>query len=120
MKALARIAYDWGLRCFGSDHMRSIPTRALRQLEESIEFAQSIGLSKDEIHLLTEVVYSRPVGKPLQELGGILVTTSVLCTALDTDIETVFETEIRRCLAKSPEHFAQRNREKLQLGLGSK
>ena len=63
------------------------------------------------------VVYSRPKGKIIQEVGGSMVTLSVLCHTLSIDLEDAFQIEVCRCLSKDPAHFAKRNEEKLQLGL---
>jgi len=122
---LQRIAYEWGVRCFGIDHMTNTRVRALRHAEEAIELAQSLDVEKDKMLLLVEQVYSRPTGDPHQEMGGCMVTLSVLCETfrpLDESLrplslEDLFETEVRRCLSKTPEHFARRNLEKIATGL---
>lgn len=119
---LTQIAWEWGLRCFGSSHMTDKPMRALRLAEECVEYAQTTGLPKEQLHTLIEVVYSRPVGDPLQELGGVMVCAAV-CGKNQlglSNMEQVFEAEVRRVLAKSPEDFAKRNEEKVALGLNAK
>lgn len=94
--------------------------RALRFAEEAIELAQACGVDEQTMALLVKTVYGRPVGRPLQEIGGCMVTLSVLGDALNIGLEEAFEIEVRRCLAKTPEHFAERNKEKLVLGLDAK
>ena len=117
IKALTQIAVEWGLRCFGSEHMRDGGIRALRFAEEAIELAQACGVSEEKASEVVRVVYSRPPGMLHQEVGGSMVTLSVLCHALGIDLEDAFQIEIRRCLSKDPAHFAQRNKEKIDLGL---
>jgi len=117
MKPTAQLALDWAIRSFGSDHVNDIPVRALRLAEEAVELAQAAGVSKDKMHALIDIVYSRPVGDLRQEIGGVMMTTTVLCAVLREDTDYYFETELRRVLAKSPEHFAKRNQDKIDLGL---
>ena len=117
IKVLTKIAWEWGCRCFGEDHMTTRGVRALRFIEETIELAQACGVPEDRVAEVVRVVYSRPSGDVLQEIGGSMVTLSVLAHILGYDIETAFDIEVRRCLAKDPAHFAKRNKEKIDLGL---
>ena len=113
---MTRMAYDWGVRCFGREHMIDKPTRSLRMLEEAIELTQSLSVSREQAHELVDYVYDRPPGDPIQEAGGTLLTISVLCHALGQTPERVYETELMRCQSKSPEYFAARNKEKMRVG----
>ena len=117
IKALTQIAVEWGCRCFGTEHMNNRGVRALRFAEEAIELAQACGVSEEKAVELVRVVYSRPVGKAMQEVGGSMVTLAVLCHTLGIDLEDAFQIEMRRCLGKDPAHFAARNKEKIGLGL---
>lgn len=117
IKALTQIAVEWGCRCFGAAHMKNQGLRALRFAEEAIELAQACGVSEDRAAELVRIVYSRPPGMVWQEVGGSMVTLTVLCHALGVDLEEAFQIEVRRCLSKDPAHFAERNKEKLDLGL---
>jgi hypothetical protein len=116
-KLLSRICWDWGVRCFGYEHMENRQVRALRAAEEMIELNQCLFVDKEKLHLLIDTVYDRPFGNPVQELGGIMVTTLVLTRTLGCDLSDCTELEIHRCLSKTPEHFAKRNQEKNELGL---
>jgi NTP pyrophosphatase (non-canonical NTP hydrolase) len=117
IQTLAMIAWDWGMRCFGHEHMTNPKVRALRFLEEAAELAQACGVDEEKALACIEIVYGRPIGSPQQELGGCMVTLSVLSLSLTMDLESCFEREIRRCLSKTPEEFAKRNQDKLDLGL---
>lgn len=117
IKALTKIAVEWGLRCFGTDHMRNKSVRALRFVEEALELAQACGVPAEKAVECVNVVYSRPVGHAFQEVGGSMVTLAVLCDTIGVDLEDAFEIEVRRCLSKDPAHFAERNKQKLGLGL---
>lgn len=117
LDTLTNIAVDWGKRCFGNTHMTDRGIRALRFAEEAIELAQACDVPQEQIAKLVGIVYSRPRGQYFQEIGGSMVTLAVLCDLLGIGIEEAFEAEVRRCLSKTPEHFATRNKEKLDLGL---
>lgn len=117
MKHLIEIAWEWGKRCFGAGHMTNYSIRALRTTEEVVELGQALGVPADVVHKLVDVVYSRPPGDVYQEIGGSMVTLMCLCRSLNIDPEEAFAVEIRRCLAKPPEHFAMRNQDKIDLGL---
>lgn len=117
MSILSRIGYEWAVRCFGLDHCENLALRSQRTLEESAELSQALGLSRENAHKTIDAVYDRPVGEPQQEIGGILHTVGILCESMSLDPDVLHEREVRRVLKKSPEHFAKRNQEKLDLGL---
>lgn len=117
MKNLIEIAWEWGCRCFGLDHMNNRRIRSLRTTEEVVELGQALGVPEDVVHKLVTTVYSRPAGNVYQEIGGSMVTLMCLCRSMHIDAETVFLIEMQRCLAKDPAHFAKRNQDKINLGL---
>lgn len=119
IKALTQIIYEWGVRCFGGAHMGNCAIRALRFAEEAIELAQACGVAEEKAAELVRVVYSRPVGKPFQEVGGSMVTLLSLCRCIAIDPEDALLVEVCRCLGKDPSHFAARNQDKIDLGLNS-
>lgn len=117
MKPLHALALDWAIRCFGSEHVSDLPTRALRTAEEAVELAQACGVGMEKMFDLVRVVYSRPRGSPVQEIGGIMLTVAVLCAVRGYDPDELFLTELRRVLDKPADHFAKRNQDKLDMGL---
>jgi hypothetical protein len=117
MKATTRIALDWAIRCFGRAHVFDRPIRSLRLAEEVIELAQAYQVPKEKLLLLVETVYSRPPGDPYQELGGVMMTATVLAASEGNDPDYYLEAELRRVLSKPDKWFAERNQEKLDLGL---
>jgi NTP pyrophosphatase (non-canonical NTP hydrolase) len=117
MKGTTKIAYDWAVRCFGWDHVQNRRMRALRLLEEAVELAQAVGVSREKCELTVDVVYGRAPGLPSQELGGVLLTATVLAGAFGEDPQDVLERELGRVLAKPVEHFTKRNDQKIALGL---
>lgn len=116
MKVTTQIAVDWATRSFGREHVYNFPIRALRLAEEAVELAQAYKVPKEKMLELVEVVYGRPRGNPEQEIGGVMMTTTVLAGAHGFDPDYFFEIELRRVLQKSTEFFAKRNQDKLDLG----
>jgi len=114
---MQQLAWDWGVRCFGLDHMTNRSVRALRLVEEAIEAAQVCAVPKDQLHRLIDMVYDRPPGSLTQELGGTLITTGVLAYQGGHALDDLMFEELSRCLSKTAESFAQRNKDKIQLGL---
>jgi hypothetical protein len=117
MKPLHRLALDWAIRSFGAEHVSNLPIRSLRLAEESVELAQAYGVPRDKMLDLVNIVYDRPRGDPIQEIGGVMMTITVLCAANGIDPDDAFVIELRRVLEKPSAHFAQRNLDKVQLGL---
>ena len=117
MSVLSRLAWSWARRSFGRDHVSNIPTRALRHGEEAIEVMQAAAVPKETALKCVETVYSRPVGDLKQEIGGSLLTLNILCEELRYESDYLFEVELARVLGKSTEHFADRNQQKINLGL---
>ena len=117
MKHLIEIAYQWGVRCFGNEHMHNRKVRGLRFAEEAIELAQALDVPQDVMTKLVATVYSRPPGDAYQEVGGSMVTLGCLCRTMGVDPEHALLWEINRVLAKDPLHFAKRNQDKIDLEL---
>lgn len=67
-----------------------------RFLEEALELVQSLGCTQSEARQLVDYVFSRPVGEPKQELGGVMVTLSALASCHDMNLDTAGETELIR------------------------
>lgn len=116
-KSLQRIAHDWAMRSFGKEHVINVPERGLRALEESIELAQALGVPRETALLCVQTVYDKPVGNPMQEGGGALMTLAILCHELRWDAMELLEAEVRRVLNKPQHEWAMRNQAKLDLGL---
>jgi hypothetical protein len=117
---IAKAAFEWGVRAFGSLHMHNVRVRSLRAAEELVELCQCYDVDPAVLHKLIDVVYSRPrETDDFKEIGGSLMTLLVLCHARGVDPEHALQTELLRVLSKSPEHFAKRNQEKIDLGLNA-
>ena len=86
----------WLTWCFGLSGGGPTKQRALRFTEESLELAQSCGVSEAEVHTLVSNVFGRPVGQQHQEVGGTLVTLAALCHSIDLGMTACGEVELTR------------------------
>ena len=112
-----RIAWDWCLRTFGEGIACSHSERAIRIVEETVELCQSVGVDKDILHRLIDVVYSRKSGDKWQEVGGIMVTLMVFCEQQGFVLQDAAEAEIIRILNKPKEEMRARMEEKIREGV---
>lgn len=87
---------EWMSRCFGFIIAGDVVERNYRFIEEALELVQACGMSKSDVLKLVDYVYSRPVGNQFQEVGGVFVTLSALCSANDIDLHTAASIEIDR------------------------
>jgi hypothetical protein len=87
---------DWMLKTFTTLEILNGPERTLRHVEEALELAQACDVDAATLHRLVDYVFSRPVGKPGQEIAGSMVTLYAAASALGVDADTEFETELKR------------------------
>ena len=90
----------WMMACFGPEISANRIERNHRFLEESLELVQSLGCTASEAHQLVDYVFGRPVGDPMQEAGGVMVTLAALCLAGGLDMHACGETELARIWTK--------------------
>lgn len=69
---------QWFIECFGYSPSSKPGDRLHRFTEESLELTQSLGQTREEAHAIVDYVHGRPVGEPVQELGGTFVTLFVV------------------------------------------
>ena len=86
----------WMLACFGAKISADKLERNHRFFEEAGELVQACGMTREEAHALVDYTWSRPVGEPTQEVGGVMVTLAALCLANGLDMHASGETELAR------------------------
>ncbi|WP_249207064.1 hypothetical protein [Burkholderia cenocepacia] len=86
----------WMLACFGAKISADKLERNHRFFEEAGELVQACGMTREEAHALVDYTWSRPVGEPTQEVGGVMVTLAALCLANGLDMHAAGETELAR------------------------
>lgn len=92
--------HSFMLACFGEAIAADGMERNHRFLEESLELVQALGCTASEAHQLVDYAFGRPIGEPIQETGGTLVTLAALCNAHKIDMDIAGETELTRCWSK--------------------
>ncbi len=60
--------------------------RSFRFFEEATELVQSHSITREECDKILDYVFSRPVGEPSQEVGGVMVTLAGLCCVTSHNI----------------------------------
>lgn len=93
--------------------------RAMRFLEESLELAQAVGITEDEIDKMRLHVYAKDVGRVGQEIGGVVTTLLTLAQSQDVDMNVAGLMEIDRIHALPPEKFRKRQELNASLGIGA-
>lgn len=91
--------------------------RIARLLEEVIELAQAEGFEPSKIHRLIAHVYSKPPGKPAQEVGGIGVTLLAYCATRNLSADDCERCEFERVQTLGILHFHQRQNAKAEAGI---
>lgn len=86
----------WMMACFGREISADRQERNHRFIEEALELIQACGASASEAHQLVDYVFSRPIGEPVQEVGGVMVTLAALCLANGLDMHEAGELELAR------------------------
>lgn len=100
LSALQTGVKDWTLQCFGEQISKDIVERNHRFIEEALELVQSTGITQSECHQLVDYVFSRPVGETFQEVGGVMITLAALCNAINLNMNTAGDTELKRIWQK--------------------
>lgn len=103
---------NWLYQCFSKEVVESSSERNQRFLEESLELIQSTGLTEKAAHKMVEYVYSRPIGEPYQEVGGVMNTLAALCYVNGLSMEECGNVEMERI---EPPEIIKKIREKQKL-----
>lgn len=92
--------WEWLVACFGDPRSTTKQRRVWRFVEESLELAQASGCTAEEARQVLDYVFSRPIGEPHQEVGGVMVTLAGVCVSSGLDMEECAETELARVWTK--------------------
>lgn len=87
---------EWCVACFGEGIADDAVERQHRFLEEALELVQSLGCTIGEAIHLVGYVFDRPPGEPRQEVGGVVLTLSALCSVWGIDVLSAGEEELAR------------------------
>jgi NTP pyrophosphatase (non-canonical NTP hydrolase) len=92
--------YPWTVETFGYPKTMSLVERRQRVIEEAIELVQAMGGSEEEVVKMAAYVFSRRIGEPRQEIGGLQVCIAAAANALGIDMDQAREDELARCIDK--------------------
>lgn len=87
---------SWLVTCFGEQIAQNKLERNDRFIEESLELVQSLGYTKERVLALVDYVFDRPVGQPIQEVGGVLITLAALCYPNKINLDSAAHQELHR------------------------
>lgn len=91
----------WMDACFGETIKADRLERCDRFLEEALELAQTeASFTAERAYALVDYVFSRPIGEPKQEVGGVMVTLAALCNTFGIRIPNAAEAELARIWTK--------------------
>lgn len=93
----------WGDECFGKELNWNKSQRNHRFIEEALELVQACNMSKKDVLMLVDYVYSREIGEIAQEVGGTVVSLAALCATQDINMFEQGEKELARVWTKIPE-----------------
>jgi hypothetical protein len=77
----------WVEAAFGVDVADNREERSQRFIEEALELVQSAGMTKTDVLLLVDYVFSRPKGTLRQEFGGTVTTLNAMASAHRLNLE---------------------------------
>ncbi len=87
---------EWMGQCFLPSLYSNMTERGDRLLEEVLELLQAHGYDKARVPTLVDYVFGRPVGEPVQEVGGVMVTLAGYCWVAGLDMHTAGDAELAR------------------------
>lgn len=87
---------EWMGQCFLPSLYSNMTERGDRLLEEVLELLQAHGYDPSRVATLVAYVFGRPVGEPLQEAGGVMVTLAAYCTVAGLDMQAAGDAELVR------------------------
>lgn len=87
---------EWMDKCFLPSLYSNMTERGDRLLEEVLELLQAHGYDKARVPTLVDYVFSRPVGDPAQEVGGVMVTLAGYCWVAGLDMHVHGHAELAR------------------------
>ncbi len=87
---------EWMGQCFLPSLYCNMTERGDRLLEEVLELLQAHGYDKARVPTLVDYVFSRPVGDPAQEVGGVMVTLAGYCWVAGLDMHVHGHAELAR------------------------
>jgi len=109
---------EFCIATFGAVTMNT-QERISRVVEETLELAQSENMTKEQVEVLVNYVFSRPKGEPFQEAGGLGVTLLAYCGHVGISADFAEVTEFERVLKVDRETMRSRQKAKVAAGVAT-
>lgn len=87
---------EWMGQCFLPSLYSNMTERGDRLLEEVLELLQAHDYDPARVPTLVDYVFSRAVGDPAQEVGGVMVTLAGYCWVAGLDMHAAGDAELAR------------------------
>lgn len=87
---------EWLGHCFLPSLYSNMTERGDRLLEEVLELLQAHEYDQSRVATLVAYVFGRPVGEPVQEVGGVMVTLAAYCAVAGLDMQAAGDAELAR------------------------
>jgi len=87
---------EWVCATFGTEIFYDQHERGSRQLEESVELSQAMGMSEEQVREIVFRVYSRPPGEVNQEIAGVALTLIALTESRRLSLGGLILQELKR------------------------
>lgn len=95
---------------FGNELAHDRLELTYRFLEEALKLSQACGCTRESVHGLVDYVYDKQEGHRNKELGATMLALAALCTALNLDMKTAGELELKRVHFLTKEIKAQKTK----------
>lgn len=111
----ARLFLTWAVQNFGKV-AKNHDERAARLVEEAVEICQVQGVSEEVIHRIVCRVYSRPVGRLEQEIGGTTLALMAVAENAGLSMDKCAEDEFNRVMQRDKQWWQWKHQEKVDAG----
>lgn len=109
---------QWAVETFGLIAADPVE-RAARLTEETLELAQSQGLSRATVDAIVERVFARGHGDPAKEIGQVAMTLEALAANLGLSVELEAQREFDRVRSIPKADWEARHNKKAAIGIAS-
>jgi hypothetical protein len=113
------LCYQWVTAVRSAAIANDLHERVKRIVEEATELAQAEGLPLEMVFRIVQRTYGRPVGKPEQEVGGIMTTLMTYCQAKGISLYMAEVAEFARALCTPYYVLKRKYEEKVRDGVAA-
>jgi NTP pyrophosphatase (non-canonical NTP hydrolase) len=93
--------------------------RVMRLLEETVELAQTLNVTRDEALRVVNHVHDKALGSVEKELGAVAFTLLATAEGCHLSLGACLEMELVRIESMSPDIFRQHQADNVECGIGA-